>query len=288
MIIFGQGAIRCHPWILKELHAADNSDAKEALDDFDEAFFSHIALSLRNGASALFYALTGSYFIAAPETVHKRWFQKTTRFATAFSVTADLLMGTLGGGLKLREKLTGRMADILSELYFLSAALKTAETKSDVDQEALLEWNCRRSLFRIQESFLAVIRNLPLPLNLLLRVLIFPLGAWATPPDDRLGKQLAAMLLSPGPQRDLLTGGLYLSEDKDTPDRILTEAFHLAMETDAFEKDLRHAIKAGILDGHSTDLLDRAVSKGILNPDQRHKLEQARKLRKQVIAVDAF
>jgi acyl-CoA dehydrogenase len=288
MIIFGQGAIRCHPWILKELHAADNSDAKEALDAFDEAFFGHVALSLRNGASALFYGLTGGHFISVPETAHKRWFQKTTRFATAFSLTGDLLMGSLGGGLKLREKLTGRMSDILSELYFLSAVLKAAETSSGVDQEALVEWNCRRSLVRIQESFLGVFRNLPLPLNLLLRVLIFPLGAWAKPPDDNLGKKIAALLLIPGPQRDMLTGGLYLSQDKDAPDHILAEAFHLATETDAFEKALRHAVKVGTLDGHSPDLLDQAVSKGILNLDQRRQLEQARKLRKQVIAVDSF
>ncbi len=288
MIIFGQGAIRCHPWILKELHAADSSDAKEALDGFDEAFFGHVGLSLRNGASALFYGLTGGYLIAVPNTAHKRWYQKTTRFSTAFSLTGDLLMGTLGGGLKLREKLTGRMADILSELYFLSAALKAAETRSDVDQEALLEWNCRRSLFRIQESFLAVFRNLPLPLNVLLRVLIFPLGAWATPPDDKLGKKVAAMLLTPGPQRDLLTDGLYLSADMKAPDRVLAEAFRLATETDALEKDLRHAVKSGTLDGRSPDLLDQAVSQGILKPDQRQKLEQARELRRQVIAVDAF
>jgi acyl-CoA dehydrogenase len=288
MIIFGQGAIRCHPWILKELHAADNSDAKEALDAFDEAFFGHIGLGLRNASSALFYGLTGGHFIDVPETAHKRWFQKTTRFATAFSLTGDLLMGTLGGGLKLREKLTGRMADILSELYFLSAALKAAETKSDVDQEALLEWNCRRSLFRIQESLLGVIRNLPLPLNLLLRVLVFPLGSWAAPPDDELGKKIAAMLLNPGPEREILTAGLFLSKETEAPDRLLEEAFRLATETDALEKDLRHAIRAGTLDGDSPDLLEQAVNKGILNPDQRQKLEQARELRKRVIAVDAF
>ena len=288
MIIFGQGAIRCHPWILKELHAADNSDAKEALDDFDEAFFGHIRLSLRNAASALFYGLTGGYFIPVPATARKRWYQKTTRFATAFSLTADLLMGTLGGGLKLREKLTGRMADILSELYFLSALLKAAESRPDVDQQALLAWNCQRSLYRIQDSLLAVFRNLPLPLNLLLRVLIFPLGTWAVPPGDKLGKKIAALLLQPGPQRDLLTAGLFMSRDPEAPDHILNEAFRLAPETDDIEKTLRHAIKAGTLDGWSPDLFPQAVSRGVLTQQQVEKLEQMRNLRNKVIRVDAF
>ncbi len=288
MIIFGQGAIRCHPWILQELRAADNPDPRESLNKFDEAFFGHLGLSLRNGASALFYGLTGGYFIPVPESPQRRWFQQITRYSTAFSLTADLLMVTLGGRLKLKEKMTGRMADILSELYLLSAALKAITSGGAANQEVLLEWNCRRSIYRIQENFLAVIRNLPLPLRILLRVLIFPLGTWAAPPDDKLGSAVAATILTPGPQRDLLTAGLYLSTDEQAPDRILAAAFRLATETDTLEKDLRHALKAGTLNARQADLLEQAVNQGIISSVEKERLQQARELRQRVIAVDAF
>lgn len=288
MIIFGQGAIRCHPFILKELRAADNRNPQQALEDFDRAFFGHVALSLRNAASALFYGLTAGAFIPTPASSRRRWFQQVTRFSTAFSLTSDLLLATLGGSLKFREQLTGRMADILSELYLMSAALKALESNSSVDQEALLEWNCRRSLLRIQESLLAIMRNLSLPLHLLLRVLVFPLGCWAVAPADKLGKTVAATILSPGSQRDFLTAGLYLSEAQEAPDRILADAFILAVKTEPLEKKLRHAIKSGTLDEQGPDILHQAVEQGILTEAQQTDLQQARDLRQRVIAVDAF
>lgn len=288
MIIFGQGAIRCHPFIYTELQAADNPDRQTAVEEFDRAFFGHVALTLRNSAAALFYGLTAGRFISVPYSPFRRWYQRGTRFATAFSLTSDLLMGTMGGNLKLREKLTGRMADVLSELYLLSAALKTAEQKHSSDQADLLEWNCRRSLQRIEESLLNVMRNLPLPLHLLLRILIFPFGCWAAPPSDALGARVAKSILSPGPIRDLLISELYHSNDPEAPEQLLNEAFQLAPATDPLEKSLRSAIKAGSLDEDAPDLLDQAVKRQIITSAQRLQLQRARELRQQIIAVDSF
>lgn len=290
MIIFGQGAIRCHPWVLKEFNAVDIEDRAEALEQFDQAFWGHVNFTLKNAASALFYGLTAGWLIPAPVESGKRFYQQATRFSTAFALTGDLLMATLGGGLKLREKLTGRMADVLSELYMLSAALKFVEdnNSSAADQSALLEWNCRRSLNRIQESLLAIARNLPWPLHIALRVLIFPLGAQFNPPSDKLGREVAASIMAPGEQRDRLIEGLYLSPDKDDPETQLEEALHLAIATDPLEKKLRQEVKSGKLSGGGDDLLEQAVKLSVITESERKLLLQARDLRQQVIAVDDF
>ena len=289
MIIFGQGAIRCHPWILQELQAADNENPAQAVDQFDHAFFGHIAFSLRNAASALFYGLTAARFVATPQTANRRYYQLATRFSTAFALTSDLLMGSLGGSLKLKEKQTGRMADVLSELYMLSAVLKYAEDHDNPAAEhALLKWNCQRCLVRIQDSFLEIMRNLPLPLHWLLRSLIFPLGAHFTSPNDTLGRDVAATILEPGALRERLIDGLYLSADENSSDALLEAAFQLAVATDPLEKKIRQQAKKGAIDVQDPDHLTQAVNQMIITAEELKLLVQARELRRRVIAVDAF
>lgn len=289
MIIFGQGAVRCHPWVLREFQAVDNKDIAEGLEQFDQSFWGHVGFTLRNTASALFYGLTAGYFIAVTTSHNKRFYQQATRFSTAFALTSDLLMATLGGGLKLKEKLTGRMADVLSELYMISAVLKHAEDHNhSADHSALLEWNCQRSLYRIQNSLLAIQRNLSWPLRRLLQLLIFPLGARFQPPSDKLGREIAATLLAPGELRDFMTAGLYLSDNDEEPETQLEAALHLAVATDPLEKKLRQEMKAGKLTGDQADTLAQAVTLGIINETERELLQQARELRQQVIAVDDF
>jgi len=289
MIIFGQGAIRCHPWVLREFQAVENKDSAEGLEQFDHSFWGHVGFTLRNTASALFYGLTAGYFIAVTTSHNKRFYQQATRFSTAFALTSDLLMATLGGGLKLKEKLTGRMADVLSELYMISAVLKHAEDHNhSADHSALLEWNCQRSLYRIQNSLLDIQRNLAWPLRWLLHLLIFPLGARFQPPNDKLGREIAATLLAPGELRDFLTAGLYLSDDDEDPETQLEAALHLAVATDPLEKKLRQEMKAGKLAGDQSDSLTQAVTLGIINEAERELVLQARELRQRVIAVDDF
>lgn len=289
MIIFGQGAIRCHPWVLREFQAVDNKDMSEGLEQFDKSFWGHVGFTLRNSASALFYGLTAGYFIVVTTSHNKRFYQQATRFSTAFALTSDLLMATLGGGLKLKEKLTGRMADVLSELYMVSAVLKHAEDHNhSADHSALIEWNCQRSFYRIQNSLLAIQRNLSWPLRWLLKLLIFPLGARFNPPSDNLGREIAATLLAPGELRDFLTAGLYLSDDEECPETQLEAALHLAVATDPLEKKLRQEMKSGKLTGDQSDSLTQAVTLGIINDTERELIQQARELRQRVIAVDDF
>jgi len=289
MIIFGQGAIRCHPWVLREFSAVDNPDQNEALEQFDRSFWGHVGFTLRNTASALFYGVTAGRFIVVNNVSNKRFYQQATRFSTAFALTADILMATLGGGLKLKEKLTGRMSDVLSELYMLSAALKYVEDSDNATgQAALLEWNCRRSFYRMQNSLLDIFRNLPLPLHLLLRGLVFPFGARFTPPSDKLGREVAAIIQAPGELRDLLISGLYLPVDKNSPEAQLEAALQLAVATDPLEKKLRQEIKKETIDSSASDHLQQVVEQGVLTETECELLQQARELRQRVIAVDAF
>jgi len=212
-----------------------------------------------------------------------------TRFSTAFALTSDLLMGTLGSKLKMKEKQTGRMADILGELYIISAVLKEAEDHNNPSTEAkFLTWNCQRSLSRIQNSLLEIMQNLPLPLRWLLRALIFPLGAHFNPPGDKLGHDIAATILEPGPLRDRLIQGLYLSSSEDTPDALLETALRFAVKTDKLEKKLRKKSKKAGLNQQNPELLVQAKELGIITEEEKNLLQRARELRRRVIAVDAF
>lgn len=288
MIIFGQGSIRCHPWVLKEMAAAD-LEGKEAVVAFDQAFFGHVLFSLRNAVSALFYGLTAGYLIGVPDSSYRRWYQCASRFSTAFVFTSDVLMATFGGGLKLREKLTGRMADILSELYLISAVLKYGEERGCPDDEqSLVEWSCRTSLRHIQTTLLEIFDNLPSPLGWLLRALIFPVGAHFKGPSDQLGHKVAAIILAPGPVRDRLTEGLAEAVDEADPLAQLENALHLAVAADPLEKKLRDAVKLKRLTKRELTDLQRAVDLQIITDIERELLIKARQARDQVIQVDAF
>lgn len=288
MIIFGQGAIRCHPWILKEMAAAD-LEGREAVVAFDRAFFGHVVFSLRNAASALFYGLSLGFTITVPDSPYRRWYQYATRFSTAFVLVSDVLMATLGGGLKLREKLTGRMADILSELYLISAVLKYGEERHcPGDENPLVEWSCATSLYRIQNSLMEIADNLPRPIGWLLRGLIFPIGAHFKGPSDAVGREVAAVILAPGPLRDRLTAGLPDTSNSDDPLTQLETALHLAVATDPLEKKLRDAVKQKRLSKNELGDLQRVVDLQIISDADRELLIKARKARDQVIQVDAF
>ncbi|MDO8311081.1 MAG: acyl-CoA dehydrogenase, partial [Sideroxyarcus sp.] len=179
LIIFGQGAIRAHPYVLKEIQAAHEQNNKKAVRDFDEAFFGHISFSLSNGVRTLLYALSGGRMIAVPtdQPTH-RYYQQLTRYAAAFAFASDIAMLSLGGALKRREKLSARLGDVLSQLYLCSAVLKKFEDDSRPEEDLpLLHWAMEDALFRIQSAFDGVLQNFPTRFfALLMRVLIFPLG----------------------------------------------------------------------------------------------------------------
>jgi acyl-CoA dehydrogenase len=292
MIIFGQGAMRCHPWILKEFTAAQNPDRARALADFDHAVFGHLGFLLGNIARSLFLGLTRGRFSPAPVSgPTRRYFQQLNWMSASFALAADAAMMTLGGALKRKERLSARLGDLLSEMYLTSAVLKQYHDDGQPEEDwPLVRWACHTSFYRMQESLRLLIRNLPFrPLAWALRLLIFPSGFPWTEPDDRMGHDAAQVLLRPSPARDRLTAGIFTSRDDRFRQGIIEQAFEQAARVAPIEKTLREGRRAGIVRSRDPATQAReALAGGLISEAELKELEKMRMLRRRVIAVDSF
>lgn len=291
MIIFGQGVIRCHPYILKEMQAAANPDSARGLADFDRLLGNHVGFTLNNAARAVFLGMTGGRLAKAPPGPARRYYQKATRFCAAFALAADVALLTLGGTLKRRERISGRLADILSYLYLISAILKRFEDREwRGDEEPLVRWGCEECLRKIQESFTGIIHNLPLrPAAWLVRLLVFPLGRPFAGPSDRLCHRVAELLLEPSEVRDRLTGGLFIPTDPADPLARLEEALGRVIAAEPAEQKLREAVKAGkVRGGTDAEIVAAGVEEGVITAEEADILRQAQDARREAIKVDDF
>ena len=292
LIIYGQGAIRCHPYVLKEMDAAARIDQGDAaLHDFDIAFRGHVVHVLSNVARALFLGLTGAYFVRAPSGPGRRYFQRLSRMSSALTLASDTAMAVLGGSLKRRERLSARLGDVLSQLYLASAVLKRFEDEGRKAADIpLMQWACEEHLFQMQESLDKFLRNFPVkPIAWVLRLLIFPLGRHSAGPNDRLLQKVAGLLLAPSPSRERLIQGIFTPLADHEALAVLEQAMAQVIETEELGKRLRTAVKAGELEAADEEQLIRdAEAKAIINSDEAAALLKARELRLQVIAVDDF
>jgi acyl-CoA dehydrogenase len=294
LIIFGQGAIRCHPYVLKEMLAAREPDRKKASQEFDRALWGHIRFTLTNAVRSLIMGLTGSHWIrvaldAAPE--NRRYFQQLTRFSAMFAFLTDVSMVVLGGGLKRREKLSARLGDILSLMYLVSAALKRYEDEGrQAADKPLLDWAVWDAMFKAQNAFEGVISNYPSrAVAWLLRRCLFPLGRPYVMPSDRLGHEVARLLIEPSASRDRLTAGMYLPKGETDIIGKLEAALDAAIAAEPIERKLREAQKAGHIAGETAEALAKAgVVAGMLTAEERAQLARAVRLRDEVIRVDDF
>ncbi|WP_316364487.1 acyl-CoA dehydrogenase [Candidatus Thiodiazotropha sp. CDECU1] len=292
MIIFGQGAIRAHPYILKEFEAAENPDPEIALTRFDEALFSHIGFVVTNLARTLWFGITHGRLSASPKSgACKPYFQRLNWMAASFALTADAALMTLGGSLKRKERLSARLGDLLSNLYIASACLKRyIEEGERQDDLPLMRWALDDSLYRFQHALRGLLRNMPFrPLAWLLRLVVFPTGLPFHKPTDSLDHQVARTLLSPSETRDRLTQGIYITEDQQQRAGQLEQALFAVNAAAPHEKTLRRAKRAGQLKSRDIrNLIAEAVSLGILSESEKVALEEADRLRRQVIQVNTF
>ena len=296
MIIFGQGAIRGHPFVLKEIEATREQDQEKALRDFDSAFFGHIAFTISNVARVLWMGFTGARLTpvpGAPELRH--YYQQLTRLSSAFALTADMAMFLCGGTLKRRERLSARLGDVLSQLYLASAVLKRYEDDGrPQDDLPLVRWGLLDCLYRIEEAFYSVFENLPWPVVAwVLRGLIFPLlmpyGREFAPPRDPLGHDVVGLMMTPGPSRERLTRGVFLSADETDPVRTLELALAAVIAAEPVEAKLRQAQQDGrIARGIAGQLAAAGLESGVITQAEADLLARAAELRRRVIMVDDF
>jgi len=290
LIIFGQGAIRAHPWLLREMNAVRGRVPGNARRQFDNALFSHVGHVISNGVRAFMLAATGGLATTAPvRGPTAAYFRSMTRMSAAFALLADAVLLTLGGKFKYRETLSGRLADALSHQYLASAVLKQFEDQGRPAEDLpLMRWAMDDSLYRIQQALLGVVRNFPLPLlGSLLRFIIFPLGPRFRPPSDRTCKRLARMLLSENPARERLVRGVFYSDADDGAGRV-NRAFNLVLDSANAEQAIGNALKEPVTPENYERLVQRAVESGVITEEQATLVRLAQQASAEVIAVDAF
>ena len=288
LIIFGQGAIRCHPYVLKEIRAAAANDLKA----FDAAFWSHIAFTVSNAARSLWLGITGAKTVSVPGGADtKRYLQMMTRFSSAFALLADVSMFVIGGNLKRKEMISGRLGDILSMLYMASATVKRFEDEGrQKDDIALLTWSVNDAFFKLQVAMDGVLANFPNRfVAWFMRRLVFPKGLTLNAPYDKWASRVAQLMITPGSARDRLTAGAYIPDDENDVIGRLEHAMHAVIKADPIEAKIRAAQKEGKLPQKSvTERRDAAVKQAIITLAEYEHLARTDKLRREVVMVDDF
>jgi acyl-CoA dehydrogenase len=293
LITFAQGALRSHPYLYKEIQACQDPDDERGLAAFDKAFSGHVAFALSNLFGAFFHNITFGYFGKVPEKAYgtAEWYRQVWRASRNFAFVADLTVATLGGGLKTKQKITGRLADALSELYLLSCVLKRYEDDGKpANDRHIVAMAAQNALYRFQEALRGVIDNFPVaPVRWLMRIVVFPLGAHYRPAPDWLGHKCVELVLTPGEVRDRLTRFIYVSQDPNDPTGLLEVTLAKVVAAEAAEKKLDRAVRAGqIRRVHGTDWVGDAAKLGIISDDEARLLREVETLTARVIAVDHF
>jgi acyl-CoA dehydrogenase len=293
LITFAQGALRSHPFLYKEIEACQDPDDERGLAAFERAFTDHAGFTVSNLFGALFHNLTGGWLGRVPDTAYgtAEWYRQLWRCSRSFAFVADLTVAVLGGGLKTRQKLTGRLADALSELYLLSCVLKRYEDDGKPAGDRHIVALCARNgLHRFQEALRGTVDNFPsLPVRWLMRLVAFPLGARYRPAPDWLGHKCVELVLAPGEVRDRLTRYIYVSNDPNDPTGLLEVTFAKAVAAETAEKKLDRAVRAGhVRRVHGTDWVGDAAKLGAISDEEARLLREVEALTARVIAVDHF
>ena len=287
-IIFNQSLLRCHPFIQLEIKAIKTGSLKQ----FDQALFSHLGFLLSNFSRTLFMGLGGSALLPKQgDKVTGQYIRQVTRLSAAFALVGDISMLILGADLKRKEKLTGRLSDVISNLFLTMAVIKHYhDTGTPAQDRPLVEWSCQKCLYAAQESLLSLLANFPIKaVGHFLRLTVFPLGRPYSQPDDQLGRKVAAILISDSPARDRLTEGVFLPDKEEEPLTLLDAYLTISAQAQSGEAALQDAVKANMLTATTAEeRIHEAAQKNILSPSQTELLLSLEQYRNQIIAVDDF
>jgi len=292
MMIYGQGAIRCHPYVLDEIEAANNPDHDEALADFDDILYSHIGHDLAAAARSLVMGFTGGYSTATGKTAELApYYRAMNRYSANLALLSDIAMATLGGSLKFRESLSARLGDVLSNLYIASATLKRfVEDGAHAEDLALVQWVCEDAFATIESRMAGVIRHLPnRPAAWLAGFLIFPLGLHARVPGDALGQRIAQLLQTPGKTRDRLTPRCYISQNESEGIALFERAMQATIGCSDLLGKMTKARKDGrITADHPRDQIEQALAAHVFDESETDRMRELYALQMAVISVDDF
>ena len=295
LIIYGQGAIRCHPYVLTLMRTAEAGE----LRPFDAALFGYVGFLFRNMARALTFGLTGGVLIGAPRDAApqlKRYYRAATRFSTLLALASDLSMATVGGALKRKGALTGRLGDILSQLFILSSVLKRFEDEGRPAEDLpFVHWAAQDALARAGAAWRSLLANHPgRGAALFLRLIGAPFGLKTPEPDDRCAAAVAALMQTHGPARDRLIAGSWTARVEIDPIAVTLAAFELYPQVEAIERRLKDAMRSGVIARapQNLTLLDDwavdAQGKGLITAQERELIGRFAAYADQAIQVDDF
>jgi acyl-CoA dehydrogenase len=292
MIIFGQGAIRCHPYVLKEMEAASIEDKEERLKKFDDVLFKHIGYTFSNGVRSFFMGLGLWRLEKSPaDKFTKPFYARITRYSAAFGLAADISMLTLGGALKKKEKTSARLGDVLSHLYMASAVLKRYRDQgSQSADQAIVAWSLRNHFYKIEQALKLLTYNFPNKIvGFVLRRLVLPLGTHELPPGDGLGHKASSLILNPNETRARLTDGIDKVVSERNSVANMNETLIKVIDAEPLERRILKAIKSGDLDEITpAGQLQQALDKEIISKLEFNKLTKVRAEVMEVITVDDF
>ncbi|MDB2387478.1 acyl-CoA dehydrogenase FadE [Shewanella sp.] len=290
MIIYGQGAIRCHPYVLAEMESAFDPDASKGLRDFDAAIFGHIGFTTSNFVRSFWLGLTSSRFSNAPYSDKtKRYYQQMNRFSANLALLSDLAMATLGGNLKRKERISARLGDLLSQLYLASATLKRYEDEGRQSADLpLVQWAVEDALYKLQTSLDDLLDNFPMGLGLPLRAIIFPFGRPLKRPTDVLDHKVAKIMQTPCASRERMGKGQFWTPSEHNPVGIQEQTFKDILASEPIYDKVCKAAGKRLPFMWLDKIAAEGKALGVLSEDEVALLERAELGRMKSINVDDF
>jgi acyl-CoA dehydrogenase len=285
LMIFGQGAIRCHPFALQEIHAVEENN----LAKFDKAFWAHIGHVIRNFVRMLLLFVTRG-LIAKPAKLNQltRYYQKLSWISATFAFFADLAMILFGGNLKRKENITGRFGDILSWMYVSSAVMKRYEAEGSLKEDLpLVLWSLQLANHNMQQAFLGLFDNM----GILFKIpkFLFQINSFGSMPSDELSLKVAMSIQKPGKQRDRLTDGMFIPKEEEQHLAKIEKAFLLMHENkDLYKKLLQAQRKKQIRKADTDSMIQAALACGVFTEIEASKCLEVEALRREVISVDEY
>lgn len=291
MIIFGQGAMRCHPYLLNIIKSTQLQDETQAITEFDRSIRGHIGFALSNFMRALWSGITHGRGIYAPKKRYYRQMQQLSRFSSIFASLSDITMLVVGAKLKRKERISARLADALSYLYLLSSVLMQYEYDGEPEQDqALVEWTCQDLMYKFQQAVWELLDNYPRPwLARVLKCCFFPWGARFKKPSDQLSQQVANITMTPGEARDRLARAGYFDHDGASILGLMEHALPKVIDAEPVHQKILKAAKHQVIKGHNRRQLAHAAFEAqAITQAEYDKWLEAEQLRERIIAVDEF